>query len=266
MKEPRKRLARQSWVSACEFDAASDVLTKIETNTLEQVAEGAKAYVLLDLDSTLYEVAPRTVRIFKEAVRVLDTEIPAPVRQAFEGLGPGTAGYSLQDTWQNLGLCMKDPTLCEARDNLEAFWSEKFFSNEFLTEDVPYPGTAAFVRNLHALGASLVYLTGRDLPRMGEGTLECLKRDGFPIGVERTELRMKASHRLDDVFHKVGIAEALAKQGTVVASFENEPRNFAALAKALPDAIHVFVDTICSNKPAPAVRGAYRLQRWQPQS
>lgn len=259
-------LARESWVSACEFDVASDVLAKIESNAKTHLSQGSKAYVLLDLDSTLYEVAPRTVRIFKEAVRELHHQIPEPVRQAFQSLGPSVTGYSVEDTWRNLGLCLKDPALSEARNNLEAFWSEKFFSNEFLAEDVPYPGTAAFARSLHRLGANLVYLTGRDLPRMGKGTRECLERDGFPIGVDRTDLRMKASHRLDDVFHKVGIAQALAKEGAVVASFENEPRNFAALAEALPDTIHVFVDTICSNKPAPAVRGAYRLSRWQPQS
>ncbi len=263
MKEPRIPLARESWVSACEFNAAPDIFSKIESHALAHLSKGTKAYVLLDLDSTLYEVAPRTVRIFKEAVRELHAAIPEPVRVALQGLGPGGTGYSVEDTWQNLGLCLKDPKLSEARGSLEAFWSEKFFSNEYLSEDVPYPGTAAFARNLHSLGASLVYLTGRDVPRMGKGTLECLQRDGFPIGVDRTQLQMKASHRLDDVIHKVGIAEALAKQGAVVASFENEPRNFAALAEALPDAIHVFVDTVCSNRPAPAVRGAYRLRRWQ---
>jgi hypothetical protein len=268
MKRNPTQFVREDWVAACEFDPSPDahVLDKIIEKIKDNKHSGRPGYVLLDLDSTLYEVAPRTIRILKEAALALEPEVPHPVRSALETLEEPVTGYSIEDTWQKLGLCLKDPGLSQTRRNLNAFWSERFFSNAYLEHDVPYPGTTGFVRTLHSLGAELVYLTGRDAPRMHEGTMKCLHRDGFPIGLPGTHLRMKASQYMDDIEHKVGVAEALQKTGHILASFENEPRNFAALVKAVPQALHVFVETVCSNKPAPAIQGAYRLRRFLPES
>ena len=180
-----------------------------------------------------------------------------------EQLKEHSAGYSLEDTWRNLGLCLENPTLAQARETLRDFWAERFFSNAYLDFDKPYPGTSVFAQQLHQWGAELVYLTGRDEPRMREGTLRNLQRDGFPVGQPGTQLRMKLSAEGDDVEHKVAVAQNLMSTGEVVASFENEPRNFEALFRAVPGAIHVFVDTVCSDKPAPVVHGAYRLRRFR---
>ncbi len=265
MSRLRTWLAREDWVAACEFDASehADVFARISNKVKDTVALGAKPYVLLDLDSTLYEVAPRTVRILKEAVLALGTELPDSVRGALSSLDALTAGYSLEDTWTNLGLCLKEPELCGARERLHTYWRERFFSNEYLEHDKPYEGTADFARTLHALGAELVYLTGRDEPGMRIGTEKILERDGFPVCGPRVQLRMKPARDMDDVAHKVGVAASLAELGPIVASFENEPRNFVALFQALPETIHVFVETVCSDKPAEVISGAYRLRRFR---
>ncbi len=260
----RTWLAREDWIAACEFhpEQESDVFTRIADKINENSGLKRKPFVLLDLDSTLYEVGPRTLHILREAATTLGTSMPAPVRTALDQLSEPKTGYSIEDTWEKLGLCLKSPELSPARDRLRSFWRERFFSNEYLALDIPYPGTRDFACQLHDLGAEIVYLTGRDEAGMKEGTLRNLARDGFPIG-PNTQLRMKADREDDDVEHKVGVALHLQKQGEVVASFENEPRNFVALFQALPKSIHVFVDTICSDKPAPAVRGAYRLKRFR---
>jgi hypothetical protein len=255
-----KTLARQDWVQACAFDAAHDaeLLARIGDKIKENSALGVKSYVLLDLDSTLYEVGPRTRRILLDAAASLGDNLPAPVRAAFDQLE--APGYSLEDTWRALGLCLENAELGAARGKLHALWRQAFFSNDYLDHDVAYVGASQFAVELHALGADLVYLTGRDAPAMRDGTLRCLARDGFPLG-DHTHLRMKPSREVDDIDHKVGAAKEVARDGVVVASLENEPRNFAALFDAFPDALHVFVDTVCSDKPAPIVRGAYRLSR-----
>lgn len=255
-----KSLSRREWVQACAFDLTedADLLTAIEDKIKENIALGRKSYVLLDLDSTLYEVAPRTLRILRDALQALGDQAPSAVQDAFKTLK--APGYSLEDTWRGLGLCLKDAQLGAARGQMQAHWREAFFSNDYLDHDVAYDGAAEFAQALHALGAELVYLTGRDEPGMREGTLRVLKRDGFPLG-DRTHLRMKASREIDDVAHKVGAAQALAREGLVVASLENEPRNFVALFEAFPDALHVFVDSVCSDKPAAVVRSTARMLR-----
>lgn len=246
---------RQAWIEACAFapHTPSDILSRIIEKVRETTAQSEKAYVLVDIDSTLYEVAPRTAQILLEASRELDLELN--VREKLAGVT--SPGYSLEDTWRLLGWSLQDSELNRVREQLHAFWHARFFSNGYLDYDLPYVGMKQFAWELQEAGAEIVYLTGRDEPGMREGTLRCLKRDGFPI--EGTQLRMKSSRQGDDVIHKVGVALSLAQTGTVVASLENEPRNFAALAQALPEAIHVFVDTVCSKTPAPAVQGGYRL-------
>ncbi len=253
-------LSRGDWVTACAFDATQDaaLLASIGNKIKENSALNVKSYVLLDLDSTLYEVGPRTLRILRDGLQALGDQAPAAVRAAFATLE--NPGYSLEDTWRALGLCLEDVELETVRGRMQAHWRTAFFSSDYLDHDIAYPGAAQFAQSLHVLGAELVYLTGRDEPRMREGTLRCLKRDGFPLG-ERAHLRMKASREIDDVVHKVGAAQALAREGAVVASLENEPRNFVALFEAFPDALHVFVDSVCSDKPATVVRGNARLLR-----
>jgi hypothetical protein len=46
----------------------------------------------------------------------------------------------------------------------------------------------------------------------------------------------------------------------VVASFENEPANLLAMQEVLPDAMHVFMATVCSDRPALPGRDLYRIR------
>jgi len=53
---------------------------------------------------------------------------------------------------------------------------------------------------------------------------------------------------------QVAAADYIRRHGTLVASFENEPPNVVALSKVFPDAMHVFVDTVCSDLGAMPVK------------
>lgn len=254
--------SRLDWIEACDFHPLEDhdVLKLVHRRIVELGAEQRRGVVLLDLDSTLYEVAPRTLCILKEAGEALASHLPAEVSQALRRLEEHRVGYTLADTLHAAGVSRE--AVRAAADPLREFWRERFFSNEYLRHDRPYPGTADFVRALHDAGACIVYLTGRDEPGMKIGTERNLRRDGFVFDEPHTHLFMKDHPDTDDVTHKVGVARTIASLGTLVASLENEPRNLAGLFEAFPEALHIFVQTICSEHPAPVCRGIYRLRHF----
>ncbi|MGK5083188.1 HAD family hydrolase [Bdellovibrionota bacterium FG-1] len=259
-------LVRKQWVSACHFHDLSEteVLHEVARRVIEvnSKAEGRKQahpLVLLDLDSTLYEVGPRTYRILCEWMDLSSSQQFPGVCRALQEAEPWHVGYSVKDTLEAVGLDVLDPEVAAALPEIKAFWVERFFTSTYLHYDHAYPGAPEFTRKVHALGAEIVYLTGRDEPGMGEGTRANLLRDGFPWQMDRTHLLMKSAAHVADLDHKKDAAHYIREHGTLVASFENEPPNLVALAEIFPDAMHVFVDTVCSEHPTKAYEGLYRI-------
>ena len=173
---------------------------------------------------------------------------------------PWHVGYSVRDTLTAVGVTLDETELQPALEAVKRFWSERFFKSAYLQYDRAYPGAAEFTRKLHELGAEIVYLTGRDEPNMGDGTRAMLMRDGFPWDVERTHLLLKKEAHFEDLVHKKEAAQFIRRHGALVASFENEPPNLVALYDLFPDAMHVFVETVCSDHPAVVRQGLYRIQ------
>lgn len=255
-------LARQAWINASQFHNLSDeeVLREVQARVSRHRHE--KPVVLLDLDSTLYEVGPRTHQILREWASALSDPGLSGLQKTFHELHPSRVGYSLRDTFHSAGLDLERADIKAAWDSAKDFWNSRFFTSRYLDYDHAYPGAPEFVQELYRLGAELIYLTGRDEPNMGAGTRERLKRDGFPWEVERTHLLMKAAPELDDLAHKTEAAHYVRKHGKLIASFENEPKNLAALWELFPDAMHVFMDTVFSDHPTVAREGLYRLRRF----
>ncbi len=257
-------VARDHWIAACDFEPLCDrdVLGLIRGRVNRLKAEGLVPVVLFDLDSTLYEVAPRTLQILREGARALTDRLPDRVVSRLALLEEAQVGYSMIDTLSAAGVALQSEEDLDHLAVLKEFWRERFFSNAYLPYDRPYPGTAEFVQRLHDDGAHIVYLTGRDEAGMRGGTIANLVRDRFVYGAERTLLLMKDHPDTDDLEHKVGAAQSVRRLGTLAASLENEPRNLAGLWQAFPDALHVFVETICSTHPAPVCRGIYRVRQF----
>jgi hypothetical protein len=187
--------------------------------------------------------------------RLLDASIRAELLKT----APKQIGYSIRDTFKAVGLDIQQPAVMKAMEALKKFWSERFFTSSYLDYDLAYPGAAQFTRKLYALGAEIVYLTGRDEPGMGEGTRKRLIEDGFPWKVAKTHLLLKPTASEPDLEHKLNAGTYIRKHGTLVASFENEPANLSALYRAFPDAMHVFVDTVSSDHEAVPCQGLYRI-------
>lgn len=200
--------------------------------------------VVFDLDHTLYDNRPRTLLILAEFAATL----PAAQQDAaakIRGLALKDVRYRLADTLAAAGIA--DASLVAAA---EAYWAPRFFSDAYAALDVPLPGAADFVRDLWRRGALVVYLTGRDAPRMFSGTSESLKKWGFPIGVRGSQLVLKPTQEEKDEAFKQASLDQVSALGAVVASFENEPGNLAAMAQRWPEALAVFLDTDFNPKGA----------------
>lgn len=258
--------ARQSWIAACEFHSLNveEVLREVS----KRVSLNKQAIVLLDLDSTLYEVGRRTHFILQEWAQSPLASSHPQAQAAILDMKHEKVGYSVRDTLSNLANALEIANasdtdvlghLTHAFEGVRSFWTDRFFTSSYLIHDRPYLGAVEFVRDIYNLGAKVVYLTGRDEPNMGEGTRANLVRDGFPWNVERTQLLMKPEAYMDDLEFKRQAAILVNSQGALIASFENEPPNVAALHELLPDVMHVFVDTVCSEQLARPRKGLYRI-------
>lgn len=224
-----------------------------EPEALEVVAErveqasnqGKQAVVIFDLDDTLINTRERNLRILRDFASQPEIQASHPEEaQKILHIRLNEIKYLLGDTLKGIGIT--DEALLK---NASDFWLARFFTNEYCALDKQNLGAAKYARRLARAGAKIVYLTGRDVPRMETGTIENLKKNNFP-GVETQGLlMMKPTAQMDDLQFKKESFVKIAEMGEVVGVFENEPANINAMAEAFPDATAVFLDTIHSPKP-----------------
>ncbi len=192
--------------------------------------------VLFDLDGTLYDNRPRTLRILHAFAAQLPSdqhEIAEKIRAIpYTGLT-----YRLDETLAPLGVS------ADIIEKAKAAWRVRFFTDAACSDDVPVRGSVHFVRKCWDLGATVVYLTGRDIPGMLLGTQRTLRDDGFPIAIPRVELVMKPTFEEGDTEFKLRLLVELGELGKVVASFDNEPGNCNLFFRRWPDAHTVLLDT-----------------------
>jgi hypothetical protein len=211
-------------VARCKHDATRD-------------AGKAPPVVVFDLDGTLFDNRPRSCAILKElalAWRVTHPEAAAKLSQ----MRAEEMAYLMSDSLARAGL-----TEAERVEEATAYWKERFFADEHLRHDVPLPGAVEFAKACYDAGAVLVYLTGRDLPLMGIGSFRSLRDHGFPIGLPGTELVLKPDAAMPDEAFKRLEMPKLARVGTMVASFDNEPVNCNTALAQNPRCESVLVDT-----------------------
>jgi len=199
------------------------------------LAEKKTPVLVFDLDGTLFDTAQRTVRILHEWAKKNSTNADARI---IEKVADKDAAYSTGDTLKNLGI-----TNAETAASVKAFWFKRFFTSEYVVIDAAIPGGPEFTRKCHDKGALIVYLTGRDIPNLGKGTIESLRKNDMPLDEKTAFLMLKPSPEIKDYAFKKDACEKIGKLGVVVAVFENQPRNLNALIGEFPKAIPVFVET-----------------------
>jgi len=254
--------SRNDWIINSSFHPLStrEVLQKVEEIVGAHVQgpnRNTKPIVLFDLDSTLYEVGYRTLAIIEDWNKAPKARLS--IQEDLNRLKLEHIGYSLYDLARNLGLEPAHPEIKNALDEIKPFWWERFFSNEFLPYDKPYPGAIEFAQRLFQLGAHIIYLTGREEQKMLSMTIHNLKRDDFPWCDKNTTLLMKPSAQISDVAHKQSVKHKVVQVGALLASFENEPVNIVALSKIFPESMHIFMDSVYSDHPSEPGNLLYKI-------
>ena len=187
--------------------------------------------VIFDIDGTLFDNRPRILKILHEYADTELREVRPKLAKKIKELTINQVRYHITDTLTHIGVT--EPAVVT---NAAVFWSERFFSDEYLQYDVPTPGVVEYVRTLYSNGARIVYLSGRDAPRQLIGTVKSLRDHGLPIGIQSSELIMKPSAQTQDAMFKQRITTYLRHYGKVVAAFDNEPMNINVYRRAFGQA------------------------------
>lgn len=211
----------------------TDVLQRVET-----VAKGGdNPVIVFDLDSTLFDTAGRHLAI----LRAFAEEVPE-IRDLVSTLTTDDFGWYVHAPLRARGV--DDPALFKA---LETFWFQRFFDDDWVGHDQAARGAVQFVQDCWDRGCTAYYLTGRDAPNMATGTVRALQSAGFPLFSGRALLHLKPDfHMPDKPFKRDAVRAIRALQGTVVATFENEPGNANLFLECFPSAVHFLVGTVRS--------------------
>lgn len=210
------------------------VIDLVRTRT----AQRRSTLAIFDLDGTLFDNRTRTMFILREISEKFDLRLPqlSAAFHSFRDLS--VVDYSLDVTLRRLRVSSR-PEISFIKQE----WARRFFSDEYQKYDMPLPGAKAYVEKVHAAGATVIYLTGRDVGRMLVGTTEVLRLYGFPVGVAGTMTIVKKEFEQDDEIFKREVSEYIDRLGEVVAVYENEPANSNILQSRFPGAASFFVET-----------------------
>ena len=228
----------------------SKLLNDILTKTSAVRAAGKAVLAVYDLDSTLFDVQPRTEKILRDFADLpeaiaLDPENAKLLRQ----IKTEHSDWGIRTAIERAGIHTKNPALVSLA---RTFWIDKFFSNEYLVYDQPFPGSLSFVQSMVDLGADFIYLTGRAREKMEIGSIEVLRKHGFPLSDNNSELVMKPSTAVEDFkFKEQWFVELPKDKYDMIWFFENEPLNIEKVRVAHPEVQLVFFDSTHSGRVPP---------------
>lgn len=230
---------------------------------LERLLRQAKDYqkkekpllVVFDVDSTLFHIHTRNQAIIKaffskpEVNQSFSRE--AAIASKVEFL-PKDWGFKA--SFQRSGLENLDG---ELSTRLHSFWEKKFFSNEFLKNDIPVEGAREYLKALLDSHGHIKYLTGRDQPRMLQGTIDSFRRWQFPLSENSSgncELVLKADHRTPDEDFKKDVLKKWAQDFDFIYFIDNEPINLNMAEQSFPEMELIFMDTTHQGQQKPPDR------------
>ena len=201
----------------------------------QSIKDGNNPVVVFDLDGTLFDNGPRTWHILAEFA---ETHGHVELRKQLDGFTPTGLAYLMTDTFDALGI--NDQGIIRAAQD---FWRQRFFTDDYQVFDIPGTGAVPFARAMYEAGASVIYLTGRDVPGMASGCLSSLRRHGFPVGLIRTGMVLKPDFETADIDFKTEAVDYIDSLGEVVGSFDNEPANCNLFLQKWPNALTGLIET-----------------------
>ncbi len=210
-------------------------------------AKSRSVLAVFDIDSTLLDVTPRMQRILELFQSDPDNQLEhAEHLHYVKNVQWDARDWDLKDPLQRAGWVGADKS--EFYQVLKKFWEREFFANQHLHLDQPYPGALQFIHRLLKEGAAVSYLTGRDVPRMWDGSLNSLQNLGFPVDQCYGNLVLKPRASMEDAAFKSDWIGAQKDKYDRIFVFENEPVNLLRLEHEHPDVDLIFFDSTHSRK------------------
>lgn len=220
---------------------------------LQSILEDAWAYsqagrpflAVFDLDSTLFDLTLRVSTIvddFAEDPGHL-AAFPEECRQLAR-LEILPTDWGLEGPLSRIGLPVDGPFF----QALQNYWTECFFSDDYMIHDEPLPGAVEYVQELHLAGAHIMYLSGRDIPRMARGTEASLREYHFPLAPGSAEIVLKPHGSMDDAHFKLDVLRDIESRYEKIWLFENEPVNLNLIARHCPKIGLIFIDSTHSGR------------------
>lgn len=226
------------------------LLTKIKKQIQDLQRNSAQSLVVFDLDSTLFDVSPRLEKVLLDFAKIPEHQREFPKQiEFFKNIQILKQDWGIREILIRAGL---EGHHHDFQNKVRQYWIKHFFSNDALVHDVPYAGAVEFVQSLSAIGADIIYLTGRDIHRMGDGSKKSLRQWGFPLDELTQRLILKPHQGLDDAAFKNDWFMSLPKNKyEKIWYFENEPVNINLIRKARPEVEIIFFDSTHSGEATP---------------
>jgi acid phosphatase class B len=221
------------------------ILVRIESLQLQ----GKRGLAVFDLDSTLFDVSPRVQQILLDfAEEPLHQQLFSEQIQALKKIRTHRKDWGFQNALERAGF---DGKHVEFETAVREYWHQRFFGNEYLKYDLPYDGAVEYVNDVANRGGEVVYLTGRDVQRMGSGSALTLKQWGFPLDDINNRLVLKPEKSMNDAEFKTNWFRNLpADFYEEIWFFENEPVNICHLREHLPQIKVIFFESTHAGKAA----------------
>lgn len=217
------------------------VLIRVKDQCENELSRSKTPVVVFDLDSTLFDNSPRTLTILQEFAH---HEGKKELARELALLRGKRLPYLIEEILLLTGMC-DSKTIKRGR----AHWMEYFFTDRYQELDEPISGAADFVNDIFNMGATVVYLTGRDVPGMLVGCSSSLRKHKFPVAKPGSVMVLKPTFEMPDLGFKKQALGFIDTLGRVVATFDNEPENCNLFLEQWPDSVGVRLDT--NHQPNP---------------
>ncbi len=208
---------------------------------------GPRGVVVFDLDSTIFDNRPRQARILRDFGAFAGIDALSRCQPSHF-----TSGWDLRAAMRNCGMSEVE---AERRyPEAKRFWFTRFFTSAYCADDVAIDGAPEFVNAVSGTGAIVCYVTGRN-EEMRAGTLDAMRKCGFLMPGANVHLILKPTPQMDDDEFKREAHRQVARLGTVIAVFDNEPMHVNDYRRTFPDATIVHLATDHSGRPVPLLEG-----------
>ncbi len=226
-------------------------LQEIKGRAKKSIREGHRNLLVFDLDSTLYDVSPRTQKILVDFANEPHNKSQFPQEtELMKAINVNPSDWGVRTSVERLPFISPPPN--EFLLGIKNYWMERFFDNSYLHHDTPYSGAVDFVKHFASNpGNDIVYLTGRDMRRMLLGTEKSLAQHGFPLPGKNVRLAMKPNGDISDTEFKFQWFSKIESLNYAhIWFFENEPTNIERVASEHSTVEIVFFDSTHSGKLA----------------